>query len=85
MFYELEFSFSCDSFEYFFSYKCFSKLFEYFIVDKNMDMVFLRKSLNISVLMLFHPMRKITRNSDIECSVSLTCEYVDVSDFTHNL
>ena len=83
-FYKFHFSFSRDSFEYFFSNEGFCELFEYLIIHQHMNMILLRKTFNISALMLFHSLGNIACNSYVESSISSACKNVDISDFVHN-
>ncbi len=47
-------------------------------------MVFLGKSFNISIFMLFHSLGKITRDTNINCSISLTRKNVNISCFIYS-
>lgn len=73
--------FSISSLELLFSHDSWLYIFEIFVIDTAFAIIFLRKSLNVSILVFFYSSENITRHSGIESSISLTCHDVDISGF----
>ena len=49
-----------------------------------MNFILFGKSIYQIILMLVYPLRKITRDSDVECPIFLTRENIDESLLSHN-
>ena len=80
-FYQFEFLFSISSFELFFSHNCRFDIFKIFIIHTEFTIIFFCETFYDSFFVFRYSSEKITGNSYIDRSISLTCHNVDISRF----